>query len=200
MTYHSQSNEAQVIEKYFNGQVGQLLSIGENDGKTFSNSYDLINNGWSAILVEPVDWAFANLKQLHKDNPQVYAYNFAIGSTTGKTKFFNCSDSLLATTNGTLLHKWGNRVTHDVIDVNMYTFSDAVVLFAFDCFDFITVDCEGLDLDILLQMDLMQLGCKCICIEHNGDRAVYATIKKHCAKYGLTKELLYNGENTILAI
>ena len=56
--YHSQNKEAQIVLNYFNGRVGNLCDIGTNDGITFSNSYDLIQTGWTATLLEPSPKAY----------------------------------------------------------------------------------------------------------------------------------------------
>ena len=199
MAYKSQNNEAEVVAEYFkHHKGGVLLSLGENDGETLSNSYDLIAAGWTGILVEPGVAPFNKLQHRYARNHTVFAYNFAIGIHTGKGSFCNASDSLLSTTKPEQLEKW-KTVTHKEDQVDFYTFNDARDLFVFKYFDFITIDCEGMDWEILQQMNLEELGCQCICVEHNSDMPRYENIKAHCAKYGLVKELLFNGENTILA-
>jgi len=55
---YSQNNEQEIIENFFKRQENEgsdlvLLSIGENDGKTLSNSLACIERGWRATLVEP---------------------------------------------------------------------------------------------------------------------------------------------------
>lgn len=200
MTYASQNNEAEIVAKYFNGFIGVLLDIGANDGKTFSNSYDLIKSGWVGELIEPTERGFNNLSMLYCDNPKIALHNFVVGSKYGIFDFCSPNDSLLATNDPSLLDKWKNKgVTYEVVKKLFCTFADAKKIFMYKTFDFITIDAEGMDLEILLQMDLNALGCKCICVEHNSDKEVYNKIKSHCSKFGLTKELLYNAENTILA-
>lgn len=196
--YKSQHNEAEVILNYFKGSAGTLLSIGENNGLDFSNAYDLIQSGWSGVLVEPGRSAFDKLQYLHKYNHNIYCYDFGIGEVTGNGVFYSASDTLLATTNKELLKKW-DTVTYEEISIPFFTFKDALELFRFKKFEFITIDAEGMDWDILKQMNLTDLGCECICIEHNGDIQFSDFIRVFCNWFDLSKEILFNGENIIMA-
>ena len=65
MKSYSQNNEQKHILEFFNGKKGTLLSIGENDGQTYSNAYALIQLGWISALVEPSEIAFNKLKELY---------------------------------------------------------------------------------------------------------------------------------------
>ena len=201
MAYKSQNNEAEVLLGYFNGTIGNLLDIGANDGETFSNSYDLIKEGWSGVLIDPVKECCEKIKKLYIDNDFVFTLNIGIGNATGKQTLYQPGDTLLATTNESLLGKWKHVKDWQQVETIFLTFKDAQSKFT--ClnkkFDFINIDCEGLDWDILQQIDLNEVGCKCICIEHSSIKDVYFKIIKYCSSFGLNKEILYNGENTILA-
>lgn len=65
MKDYSQNGEQSQILRYFDGQSGTVLSIGENDGLTFSNSRALVEAGWNAVLVEPAPIAFGKLRKLY---------------------------------------------------------------------------------------------------------------------------------------
>lgn len=196
--YRSQNNEAEVILNYFQDHIGALLSIGENNGLDFSNAYDLIQAGWKAVLVEPGQSAFDKLQMLHKYMHTVYCYNFGIGEISGNDTFYSASDSLLSTKNPELLERW-DTVTHEEIIIPFLTFKDALLQFKVKKFDFITIDAEGMDWKILKQMNLPDLGCRCVCAEHNSDSYVLSCIKSFCRQNGLMHELLYNSENIIMA-
>lgn len=196
--YRSQNNEVEVVANYFEGQIGTLLSIGENNGLDFSNAYDLIQSGWRGILVEPGESAFDKLQYLHKYNHNVCCYNFGIGELSAPEIFYSASDTLLSTRKVELLERW-ETVTHEPTVTMFFSFKDALKQFALNKFEFITIDAEGMDWDILSQMDLNNLGCRCICVEHNSVAAIYDVIKAYCTKFGLNKEILYNNENVIMA-
>jgi hypothetical protein len=61
-------------------------------------------------------------------------------------------------------------------------------------FDFINIDIEGMDFEVLSQIDLTDV--KCVCVEYNGiEPQKYID---YCAQFGLT-EIHRNGENLIFA-
>ena len=52
---YTQNNEEELVRAYFSDKDTKtmcLLDIGANDGETFSNSRQLILDGWNAVLVE----------------------------------------------------------------------------------------------------------------------------------------------------
>lgn len=185
MTYHSQNNEAAIIAKYFGGYVGTLLSIGECDGITFSNSYDLIEKGWAGVLVEPSE------KNYNKIPPRegVEVHNFGIGST-GIVPFYITPDGLLCSTSLDNAKRW--VLPYEQVNTQFYSFADALGKFGYKQFDFITIDAEGMDWIILQQIDLS--NTRCLCIEY-GDKT--KEIINYCGKFGMN-ELHRNGENLIL--
>lgn len=194
----SQNNEADVVINYFNGYVGSLLSLGENDGKTFSNSYDLIQLGWSADLVEPIYKPYYAMKTLHESNPKVKCHNFGISSQNEVRNIFSPEDTLIASLIESEVKKW--NTPYSQVECQFYTYKTAYKKFNNIKFDFITIDCEGMDLEILRQIDLLNLGCKCICVEYSGNQETLKAIREYCALDGLKKELLLNFENVILAV
>lgn len=209
---YSQNNEEEIILGYFGNNSdfgespnhpGRVLSIGENDGKTLSNALALIELGWSAMLVEPSPEAFTKLCKLHAKREGVYCYEKAVGSKNGKvilhesgTHLGQGDTSLLSTIMESELSRWKNEKFSQV-EVDCVTFETLLSLCPIKKFDFITIDCEGVDLEILAQMDLTALGCKCICVEWNGkdEDKFDALITKH----GL-KQIHKNNENLIYAL
>jgi FkbM family methyltransferase len=200
----SQNNEAEIIANYFKGKKGTVLDIGANDGKTFSNSYDLIQSGWSGVLIEPGS-VFTQLQELHKDNKAVSCYQLAIAEKEQMLTFYesgahvkNGTDTgLVSTLNHDETIRWRNNgVEFTERKVQAVPFS--WVLKWHKKFDFITIDAEGFDLAILKQIDLAKVKCQCLCIEHNGDQTLDQAYKVYCNYYGL-REISRNRENIIFA-
>jgi FkbM family methyltransferase len=200
----SQNNEAQIVVNYFGKFKGTVLDIGANDGQTFSNSFDLIQAGWSGVLIEP-GTVFNQLQELHKDNKAITCYQLAIADKEQMITFYesgahvkNGSDSGLVSTldyNETI--RWRNNgVEFTERKVQAVPFS--WVYKWHKQFDFITIDAEGYDLAILKQIDLAKVGCKCLCIEHNGSQELLKQFKMYCALFGL-KLIDMNRENLIFA-
>jgi FkbM family methyltransferase len=201
----SQNNEAQIVANYFGNFKGTVLDIGANDGQTFSNSYDLIKSGWSGVLIEPGS-VFTQLQELHKDNKAVTCYQLAIADKEQMLTFYesgahvkNGTDSGLVSTldyNETI--RWRNNgVEFTERKVQAVPFS--WVYKWHKQFDFITIDAESNDWIILQQINLSNVGCKCICIEWNGIHSLDLLYSEYMSKFKL-REISRNRENIIYAL
>lgn len=187
MNDYSQHGEGKIILDYFAGQSGMVLDIGANDGITFSNSLNLIEEGWDAILIEPNLEAFKLLQELHKDrckgsvvipsrgyNP-VACFNIAIGTETKTTDIFINNPhlkgdvGLLSTFKEEQKLIWRHFFNnHKKQVVQMVTFKDFVNSWPqLKKIDFITIDVEGMDFEVLEQIDLIKFGVKMVCVETN---------------------------------
>ncbi len=194
---YTQGDEQWHIANYFDGFTGTLCDIGANEGKTFSNSLRLIELGWSAVCVEPSPNAFAKLQELHKDNKNVQCFNYAINDKEGYMPFYECTDALLSALNS--LHADNDRwkgVTFDKTEVFCVTYAHLLKDAKVDYFDFITIDAEFKDWDILQQIDLSKT--RLICVEYNAVESMKRQMLSYCAQYGLTKLIYQNGENLII--
>ena len=197
---YTQNKEQEYILEYFKDFKGTLLSVGENDGKTFSNALALIENGWHAVLVEPSPSTFDKLLKLHKDNDKVSCLNVAIGDTTGKMKFYESghhlkdkSDyALLSTLDVNETLKWKKcGIEFKEIEVDVITMSEISAQF-----DFVTIDAEGLDIEILKQIDLTHT--KLLCIEWNSIVANKLEILEYCSQFRMNKIIYQSGENLLI--
>lgn len=200
----SQNNEAQIVANYFKGRKGTLLDIGANDGMTFSNSYDLIKDGWKGVLIEPGQ-VFNKLQNLYTNNSNVNCYQLALSDKEQIITFYesgahvkNGTDQgLVSTLNPDETIRWRNQgVEFTERKVQAVPFS--WVYKWHKQFDFITIDAEGFDLQILRQINLTQVGCKCLCIEHNGVIDLKREISNYVGAYGL-RLIAENRENLIFA-
>lgn len=197
---HSQSKEEQFILEYFKDFKGRLLDVGSNDGETFSNSRQLILNGWSADLIEPSPLAFAKLKELYKTNLSVRLHNVAISYFTGNTTLYESGEhigkgdvGLLSSLDEQETRRW-KKETFTGVKVRCITIAD---LFPkLPTFDFVSVDAEANDVMILKQIDLTKTSL--ICVEHNSQLHTEREIRDYCRKFGLSKEIYMSAENIIL--
>lgn len=199
---YSQNNEEDFIVKHFDGFVGSLLSIGENDGKTFSNALRLIELGWSATLVEPSPDAFAKLELLHKGNKLVHCVNIAIGNSNGTITLHESGAHVRGGNDIALVSslienetaKWKKSgVKFNPVDVSMLNYKTFA---GYQSFDFITIDAEGMDIEILKQINL--LGTKLICIEWNGNEQNKIEILKYTSSFGMQNVIYENIENLLI--
>lgn len=172
----SQNLEEQIILDYFKDYTtGTFCSIGENDGATFSNVRALSLSGkFCGIMIEPSPRAFARLKQLYQDTKGCfYLYNYAIGTTNSKVTLYESGELVKQGDVGlvsTLVEKETERfkrvTSYEPVQVDCYRWKTALNRWKIKKFDFISLDIEGLEIEVLEQIDLSET--KLICIETNG--------------------------------
>lgn len=205
MNTYSQNAEDLLILNYFGNFKGTLLEIGANDGQTLSNSLLLIENGWNAHLIEPGRKVFDKLYVLHEFNERVKMYNYGIGYHSETVKFYesgahvlNGSDLGLVSSIGYAeTERWRKSgVQFDECEIQLNTFADFYKFCSSEIFDFISIDAEGLDWEILQQINLTDVGCKALCIEWNSLDALHVGYTDYCALHGL-KLAHKNAENLI---
>lgn len=200
---YSQNQEEKYILDYFHNQPGNLLSVGENDGKTFSNALALIEQGWTAVLIEPSREAFEKMCLLHDGNDNVTCLNVALSGHTGKQEFYE-SGTHLGKGDTALLSSLSEEETRRWKDteftkreVPCYTYRYLLGLLGdIPPFDFITIDAEGMDIVILKQIDLTET--QLLCIEWNNNFGTRDIIKHYCSQFGLKRIIYESGENIII--
>lgn len=201
---YSQGAEQTVIENYFNTKgikKGFLVDIGANDGQTFSNSLALIQSGWKAILFEPNPDAYDKLNDLHASNPDVTCLEMAIGTTEGYIQLL-CNSPHIENDCGLLsslveneTEKWRDvGINFKAVNVEVNRWSD--IMYDEKFVDFITIDAEGMDYDIMSQINLKKLGVRCLCIEWNSVESERLRMTDYAQLHGM-REIFRNAENLI---
>jgi hypothetical protein len=80
--------------------------------------------------------------------------------------------------------RWG--VGANPFPVNTLTFAYFLRDFAkYKTYDLISIDAELMDYEILQQMNLTALGCKCLVIEHANDPKLMGAMTDYACKHGL---------------
>lgn len=199
---YSQNNEEQWITDYFGGHVGTLLDLGANDGITLSNSRAAILRGWSGVLVEASPQTFARLRYLYHGNENIEVHNAAMSIRSGSAELYESGSHLNTGDTGILStlvqaerDKWAPTTHFSPVWVECLTFQDLLKRSQFSEFDLITMDIEGMDETVLMQMDLSAMGVKMLIIENNVD---LQAVTDYCAHHNL---FVYrsNQENTAFA-
>lgn len=173
---YSQNNESEIIAKFFGpGYKGTFLSIGENDGITLSNVYDLTLTGWDGTCVEASPDAFRRLETLYLGLPHTLI-QAAVTDFNGEVTLYQSGEhlgkndiSLLSTIIPEEKKRW-IKETWVEKKVPAINFNTLMGISKVKTFDFISIDVEGAELDILVQIDLRSLGCRMLCVEFNGKR------------------------------
>ena len=190
---YSQGKEELFIVDFFKGRIGSVLDVGANDGRSLSNSLKLIEDGWNGVMVEASPKAFVRLKETHKDRKNVYLFDYALTSfdgecelnESGAVRTGRCSRDnvgLVSSLDEKWMRPWGK--THfDKVKVPCRTFKTFLEESPIKKFEFITIDIEGEDLNLLKQIDLDEVGCELLCIEYIFPE-VAEVLKEECGKRG----------------
>lgn len=123
-----------------------VIDIGAHRGSFTSFAATLTRSGVYAY--EPYTESFTKLKKLIADNQltNVHAYSTAIGAKTGNSPLFLSASSSRHNLDG---HEIGTTIIlKDSIDVNVLALDDC--LENLDTVDLLKIDCEGSEVDILL--------------------------------------------------
>jgi len=208
---YSQNEEERVIREYFGQSKHTFVSIGENDGTTFSNIRALAESGWIGICIEPAPIAFEKLEKVYENNPHVGCYNMAIANHNGK---------VILEDSGSLIHKGDTSLVSTIVPEEKQRFDKVVsynsievpcktwAKFMYDHvrdtrFQVISIDAEGMDYDILLQMDAYGTlnYAHLVCIEWNGDNNLKSRYDDIMLNHTIRPfQLIHlNGENIIYA-
>jgi FkbM family methyltransferase len=175
---YSQNQEQQYILNHFRlkgVKRGVFIDIGANDGITLSNTRALSELGWSGVLVEPSVEAYNRAVKNNENNASIKIFNCAIGSETQEIDFYESGThlgvndvSLLSTIKKTELSRWKNE-TFTEKKTECYTWQDFVDLCGVTKFDFISMDIEGMEKEVLPQINLNEINASLFCIEWNGN-------------------------------
>ncbi len=164
-----------VASLFNNKENGVFFDIGANDGITINNSYYLEKNlDWTGVAVEPVGYIFEKLKA----NRKCHVVNGCVSPRSGKEKFLELVGnanmySTLKTHNTGLtarrIRKRKKRQNSQLkeVEVECYTFSDLVNKFGFEKVDFLSLDTEGGELEILKSIDFELTPVSVISVENN---------------------------------
>lgn len=147
---NSQWGEEAIVLDFFKGFTGTFLDIGAFDGITNSNTRALLELGWKGVLIEPDPEAFIKLRQNCYGHP-VHCICSAVASGNGLKKLYGSNQraSLIKSSEDSI---WVSTTdSYDLFD-------------EFGNCDFLSVDAEGSDFEILESM-LKLFTPKLICFE-----------------------------------
>jgi FkbM family methyltransferase len=165
--WHPKEWKGDVLEDYaqFKKKVN-FIQIGSCDGITADPINNLINKyEWHGILVEPVPYLFDKLKKNYEQvKGRLTFENSAIATSNGQLKFYRLKKSessdlpawydQLGSFSKDVVFKHKDSIPHfDELliedTVNAITFNDLVKKHSVEKIDFIQIDAEGYDYEIL---------------------------------------------------
>lgn len=163
---YSQGGEDIVIDGLLkNKQTGFYVDVGANDPVRFSNTNRFYSKGWTGINIEPDPECFKRIADKRKRDINL---NLGVGDTNAKLTFYKFSPHTLSTFSKADVAKyikWGFKLL-DKIKVPVRRLSDILDEYAPNKkVDFLSIDTEGYDLEVLKSNNWKKFRPKVVCIE-----------------------------------
>lgn len=176
-TYYSQHDQDKFVHETFfpEKKDGVFVEIGAYDGVAFSNTYFFERElGWTGLCIEPNPEPFAALQ----NNRKAHCIQGCIADRTGSVKFLQISGyaSMLSGIKDKQHPKHLERIHKEVsqkggatteIEVPTFTLKDLASKYKIHRIDFLSIDTEGNEWDILSSIDFDAIDIDVITIENN---------------------------------
>jgi FkbM family methyltransferase len=168
MTYYGQFDPPtdKIIADYFDpNYIGVAVEVGAAQGIAASNTLYFEQRGWRCLCIEPNPILFGQLQRNRK-----YVLNYAVGS-----RYEDGVDFHVCTGDGTAVSALDldrelmkqNNISEDyIIKVNVRTLDFCLKNF-FTPIDFVSIDTEGTELDVLKGFNIEFYNPKLLVIENN---------------------------------
>ena len=173
--YYGQFDDDKLIEEYFDsGYIGGCIDVGATNGININNTLHFEENGWYCLCVEPNPNYYEKLKNNRKNSLNLAISNinrdfidFTVvrlnNSDEGAISSLKIDDTLYQD----FINKGFDIKTTD-IKVSVRTLDFCIENFYnFDKIDFIDIDTEGTELDVLKGFDINRWQPKLIVVENN---------------------------------
>ena len=139
---------------------GTFLEFGAYDGVTFSNTFLLEKRlNWSGVLIDPIPKHFEQMK-LNRDCISIHA-----AITVSKKEFVKILESPASNLSRPVSKRSVTNKTHKVPAFTLVEIIDKY--FPAKSLDYLSIDVEGEDLEILASVDFSKYEINAICVEHN---------------------------------
>ena len=154
---------------------GVFVDIGANDGVTISNTWYFEKElGWGGVAIEPIPRIYEQLKQ----NRKCKLFEGCITPKSGIQKFVELSGatSMLSTLEQNISGLTSRRISKNIarqnttkksIDVVCTTLANLLEEHGIEEIDFLSIDTEGGELEIIKSINFEQFPVKVISVENN---------------------------------
>ena len=187
--YYSEVGQDEYVdENFFDNQAsGFYVDIGAHEGVEFSNTLFFEQLGWKGVCFEPDPRSFKKLKQ----NRSCIALNYAVGSENKIEKFIQHPCSYVSGLDRTYqdAHRkcWnvpkGNAEKY-FIDVQVVNLNEKMDELGVQHIDFLSIDTEGAEKDIIMSIDFDRLYIYVIVLENKyNDESIRSYLEEKGFKY-----------------
>ena len=204
--YYGQNEEDRYIRAAFDGQThGYFVDVGAYDGVKFSNTLLLEEQGWTGLCVEPHKVTFAKLKRKRQNS--ICVYGACVGDKTLTTAIYKDPGIVMLgglapdepTIRANLTDAQGIEFRGYIeTEVPAFTLNTLLLehLGRGKTVDFVSIDTEGTELDVLRGFDLGLWIPRLLCVEHAHCDAVELEAYMACMGYVMARVV---GDNTFYA-
>jgi len=170
MESFSQFGEDGLVWRHFGRKRdGFFVEIGANDPCKFSQTWLLEQNGWTGILVEPLPGPCERLRAERK-NSRVFQVAVGAPEQKGRKEIHVPADDMYAALNS----KPQDKAILNTLTVSVTTLDDVLAEAGNPAVDYLSIDVEGMELDVLRGFDLSRHHPALILVEdHLRSLAVY---------------------------
>ena len=175
--YKSQAGQDRFVNEHFfhNKKCGIFLDIGAHDGLSFSNTYFFEEElEWTGFCFEPLPHLFKQLKECRN----CICVNACVSSVEGSLPFLHIDgcDEMLSGLCGTYDQRALSIVTNDianfggelkVLQVSSVRIDKILAQYGVNHIDFLSLDTEGSELEILKTIDFSKIMIDVITVENN---------------------------------
>lgn len=162
---YSQNGEDIMLDRIFNKKKGFYIDIGAHHPLRFSNTHYFYRMGWNGINIDAQPGSMKEFNKIRKRDINIEA---AISDVEEELIFYSFNDGALNTFDGHLVTSLKNTKYRIVSKQKISTISLTNVLSQFelpDEIDFMSIDAEGFDLNVIRSNDWSKYRPKIILIE-----------------------------------
>lgn len=187
---YAQEGEDIIIERMLGSKKsGFYIDIGAHHPYRFSNTYYFYKKGWSGINIEPNPELFKYFKQSRKRDINL---NIGLSSKPQELKYYYFDEPAMNTFSSTAIdhiRASGHRLLHTAM-IPTTTLTLALQPYTLPAeIDFMTIDAEGLDYDIIQSNDWSRINPKLILIETKAE-SLRELLESEVTQYLATKHYI----------
>jgi FkbM family methyltransferase len=189
LKYYSQTKQDKIVDILFKQKMfGNFIDIGAHDGISFSNSYFFEQSRkWTGICIEPIPEVFEILKKNRNctlvngaisDNHEIIEFKRMHGYSEMLSGIVKHRDSKHDERTKNELEKYGGK--EEIIKVQAYTLSELLDMYNISTIDYMSIDIEGGEYEILKTIDFTKTNINCLTVENNyNDTAIRNYMKEN---------------------
>lgn len=161
----SQKGEDLIIDKILGfKRHGVYVDVGAHNPNMFNNTKRFYLKGWHGINIEPNPTLIKNFRSLRKRDINL---NIGIKNTSEIAKFYDFETDLLSTFSK---HEKENNIQlgyklRREVDIPVKTLKSVLALYCKTKIDFISIDTEGLDYEVLKSNNWEKFRPTLVCVE-----------------------------------